>query len=104
MKLKIEIDLMKIRQASFENGNIIIPVDANEIKMFKSSKDGSLKAIAPFYALERKSVGSHKETHILKQSLTTQERNNVIAGVEVNNPIVGNIMDLDLPDNAQNNQ
>lgn len=104
MKLKIEIDLMKIRQANYENGKIIIPVDANEIKMFKCQKDGSLKAIAPFFALARKSIGSHKETHVVKQSLTTQERNNVIAGIEVNNPIVGNIMDLDLPDNAQNNQ
>lgn len=104
MKLKIEIDLMKIRQANYENGKIIIPVDANEIKMFKSQKDGSLKAMASFYAHERKTVGSHKETHIIKQSLTTLERNNLIAGVEVNNPILGNIMDLDLPDNAQNNQ
>lgn len=104
MKLKIEIDLMKIRQASFENGNIVIPVGHNEIKMFKSLKDGSLKAIASFFVLERKTVGAHKETHVIKQSLTTLERNNIIAGVEVNNPIVGNIMDLDLLDNAQNNQ
>lgn len=104
MKLKFEIDLMKIRQARMENGNIIIPCDVNEIKMFKSSKDGSLKAMASFYTLERKAVGLHKETHIIKQSLTTLERNNLIAGVEVNNPILGNIVDLDLPDNAQNNQ
>lgn len=104
MKLKIEIDLMKIRQASYENGNIIIPVDVNDIKMFKSQKDGSLKAIASFFALERKTVGSHKETHVIKQSLTTLERNNIIAGVEVNNPIVGNIMDLDLQGNVENNQ
>lgn len=104
MKLKIEIDLMKIRQASYENGNIVIPVDNNEIKMFKSSKDGSLKAIASFFALERKTVGAHKETHVIKQSLTTLEHNNIIAGVEVNNPIVGNIMDLDLQGNDQNNQ
>lgn len=104
MKLKIEIDLMKIRQASFENGNIVIPVDHNEIKMFKSSKDGSLKAIASFFTLERKTVGAHKETHVIKQSLTTLERNNIIAGVEVNSPIVGNIMDLDLQGNAENNQ
>lgn len=104
MKLKIEIDLMKIRQASFENGNIVIPVDNNEIKMFKSQRDGSLKALASFFALERKSVGAHKETHVIKQSLTTLERNNIIAGVEVNNPIVGNIMDLDLQGNDENNQ
>ena len=100
MKLKIEIDLMKIRQASFENGSVIIPLEANDLKVFKSQKDGSLRVIASFFAMARKSVGAHKETHVVKQSLTTIERNNLIAGVEVNNPIVGNIMDLDLQGNA----
>ena len=104
MKIKIEIDLLKIRHARFENGNIIIPADKNELKMFKSQRDGSLKALASFFAFERKAVGAHKETHVIKQSLTTQERNNIIAGIEVNNPIVGNIMDLDLLGNAENKQ
>ena len=98
MKLKIEIDLMKIRQAKIENGNIVIPMEVNEIRTFKT-KDGVIGASIAFFTNQRKTVGSRQETHIIKQSMNIYERNALIAGHEVNLPIVGNIIDLDLRQN-----
>lgn len=98
MKPKIEIDLMKIRQAKIENGNIVIPLEVNEIRTFKN-KDGVIGASITFFTNQRKEVGAHQETHVIKQSLNVYERNALTAGHEVNLPIIGNLIDLDLRKN-----
>ena len=93
--LKIEIDVLQIRGAKFEGGNIIIPAALNEVKFFRK-KDGTLIGKIRFYAQGRKEVGKYNETHIIKQSLNASEKTVIALGSEVNLPIIGNVYDDDI--------
>ena len=93
--LKIEIDVLQIRGAKIEGGNIIIPAALNEVKFFRR-KDGPLMGIMRFYAHCRKEVGKNNETYIIKQSLNASEKTDIAQGGEVNLPIIGNVYDDDI--------
>lgn len=89
-KVRIEIDLMKLKNAAIENGKIIIPVEENAIAL-RTNKDGNMFSIFKMNAYQRKQVGKYNETHIVKRSLTDDERNQLAMGNEIDLPILGNI-------------
>lgn len=90
---RILLDLLSLRQARVENDCIIIPVSANGIRLTKSKKDESkLYASMMFNVISRKSTGEHGEVAIVKPVLTFEERNKLMAGMDPQVPIVGNVL------------
>lgn len=89
-KVRIEIDLLALKGAKCENGNIVIPITSNAISL-RTRKDGTCFSIFKLNAFKRKEVGKYNETHILKNTLTDEEKSKLAAGQEIDNPILGNI-------------
>lgn len=89
-KVRIEIDLLALKGAKVEQGNIVIPLVPNAISL-RSRKDGTCFSIFKLNAFKRKEIGKYNETHILKNTLTEEEKTKLSAGQEIDNPILGNI-------------
>ena len=89
-KVRIEIDLLALKGAKCDQGNIVIPVVPNAISL-RTRKDGTCFSIFKLNAFQRKEVGKYNETHILKNTLTDEEKTKLAAGQEIDNPIIGNV-------------
>ncbi len=89
-KIRIEIDLLKLKGAHMDGNNLVIPCNENAIQL-RNKKDGTCFSIFKLNVFSRKEVGQFNETHILKNSLTEMQRNELAAGKEIDNPIIGNI-------------
>ena len=90
---KIELNLLSLRNARVENDCIIIPVSTNGIRLAKSKKDESkLYASMSFHVINRRTMGEHGEVAIIKPTMTFEERNKYMAGLDPQVPIVGNVI------------
>lgn len=90
---RIDLDMLSLRGARIENGNLLIPIAANGIRLARSKKDeNKMYATMAFKVHPRKMQGDHGEVAIVKPVMTIDEYNRWNAGEEVTVPIVGNLL------------
>ncbi len=90
---RIDLDMLSLRGARLENGNLIIPIATNGIRLAKSKRDETkMYATMAFHVHPRKTQGDHGEVAIVKPVMTIEEYNKWNAGEQVNVPIVGNLL------------
>lgn len=94
MRHKIQIDLLKLTGAQYENGWIMIPAEANAVRFYRH-KDESLSADLTLFSNPRKERGKYGETHIVKRVNTQAESSARALGQQVDIPILGNIFELE---------
>lgn len=94
MRHKIQIDLLKLTGAKYENGWIMIPAEANAVRFFRH-KDESLSADLTLYSNARKEKGKYGETHIVKRAFTHAENTARVMGQQIDTPILGNVYELE---------
>lgn len=89
-KIKILLDLNKLKGVVINAGMVCIPMDENSIDIYKH-KDGTTSVNMTLNVFLRKERGKYGETHIVKNSLSRQQINDLNMGNTIDNPILGNV-------------
>lgn len=96
MTESISINLYAYKNAQIENGRICIPIEENNLNIQRLQEHSEVVTAvwASFVAWPLKEVGKYGETHLIKQSITKEQRDSMTQEERNKLPIIGRVREL----------
>lgn len=97
MKMKMYINLLAFKGSKVENGNVIIPIKDNNLwtKSVEGHEEILTTVSASLVAWELRERSRYGDTHLLKQSLTKEQREQMTKEQLEKMPIMGRMRPIE---------